>query len=78
LTTNLLFNLSTKPLSTVLYANTYMKGVATALKGAFSVVDLFSADIATPSMWVFAYKMIPSGTVERVKSRLVAKGCAQK
>jgi hypothetical protein len=47
-------------------------------KGVFSVVDLPSGAVAIPSMWVFAYKVTPSGTIERFKSRLVAKGYAQK
>jgi hypothetical protein len=47
-------------------------------KGVFSVVNLPSGAVAIPSMWVFVYKVTPSGTIKRFKSRLAAKGCAQK
>jgi hypothetical protein len=47
-------------------------------KGVYSLVELPQGATSIPSMWVFAYKLRADGQIERYKSRLVAKGFAQR
>jgi Reverse transcriptase (RNA-dependent DNA polymerase) len=47
-------------------------------KGVYSLVELPQGATSIPSMWVFAYKLRSDGQIERYKSRLVAKGYAQR
>jgi hypothetical protein len=47
-------------------------------KGVYSLMELPQGATSIPSMWVFAYKLRADGQIERYKSRLVAKGFAQR
>jgi hypothetical protein len=47
-------------------------------KGVYSLVELPQGARSIPSMWVFAYKLRADGQIQRYKSRLVAKGFAQR
>ena len=47
-------------------------------KGVYTLVELPANVRPIPSMWVFAYKVRADNTIERFKSRLVAKGFVQK
>jgi hypothetical protein len=47
-------------------------------KGVYTLVELPQGAKSISSMWVFAYKLRSDGEIERYKSRLVAKGFAQR